>query len=89
MPFYKNERGFVVNGEEILLVHNLCTGAKRIYVNSILIRIIPPYIYNFSNRYPIIINGASYEIIVKTGWRYKYEIVSRQHGYGLLDEALL
>jgi hypothetical protein len=89
MNFYKNERGFSVDGQEVLLVHNLFTGSKRIYVNNKLTRFIPPYIYDCLNRYPILINGVNYELIVKPGLKYSYNIVSRQHGYGLLDEVLL
>jgi len=89
MPFYINERGFSVDGQDILIVHNLLTGSKRIYVNNVLTRVVKPYIYDCLNRYPINVNGHRYELDVKPGWCYKYNIVSREHGYGLLDEALI
>ena len=89
MPFYINERGFSVDGQDILIVHNLLTGSKRIYVNNVLTRVVEPYIYDCLNRYPINVNGHRYELDVKPGWCYKYNIVSREHGYGLLDEAFI
>lgn len=89
MVFYKNERSFKVDGQYVFLIHNLFTGSKRIFVNNQLVRVIPPYIYDCLNRYPIIINGANYELMVKPGFKYSYNIVSRQHGYGLLNEILL
>ena len=89
MPFYINERGFSIDGQDILIVHNLLTGSKRIYVNNTLTVVVKPYIYNPLNRYPININGYRYELYLKPGWCYKYDIVSREHGYGLLDEALI
>jgi len=89
MPFYINERGFSVDGQDILLVHNIFTGSKRIYIDNKLEKEVPPHLFECLYRHPINVNGYRYELTVKPGWRYKYDIVLREHGYGLLDEALI
>jgi len=91
MRFYTNERGFSVDGYKILLVHNVLTGSKRIYLNNMLVNEIPPKFFECLNRHPINIDGERYELIVTPHWygKFTYEIVSRHHGYGLLDETLL
>jgi mRNA-degrading endonuclease HigB of HigAB toxin-antitoxin module len=91
MPFYINKRGFSIEGCDVLLVHNVFTGSKQIYINNIMEKIVPPHFFECLNRHPININGNRYELIVKPSWygTFKYDIEARDYGYGLLDEALL
>jgi len=86
-----NKRGFSIDGHDILLVHNLFTGSKVLYVNNEMEKIVPPHFFECLNRHPININGNRYELVVKPSWygTFKYDIESREYGYGLLDEALL
>lgn len=91
MRLYTNERGFSVDGYNILLIHNILTGSKRIYVNNMLVNEIPPKFFKCCNRHPINIDGCRYELIINYSWygKFTYDVRSRHHGYGLLDETLL
>ena len=89
MPFYLNKCGFFVNGCDILIIHNIITGAKQVYINNIISMDIRPKLFDCSNTHMMMINGEKYEIIIEPGWSYKYQIISRQHGYGLLDDTLI
>jgi mRNA-degrading endonuclease HigB of HigAB toxin-antitoxin module len=91
MRFHINERRFSVDGNEMFLIHNILTGSKQIYINNILVNEIQPKFFECLNRHPLNIHGERYELVVTQYWygKFTYEVVSRHHGYGLLDETLL
>lgn len=91
MSFYTNRRVFSVDGCHVLIIHNVITGSKRVYVNDILSKEIPHHLFECLNRIPINVNGSKYEIVVSPRWygTFNYDIMSRDHGYGLIDEAFL
>jgi len=91
LPFYLCKRVFIVDTSEIMLIHNFFTGAKRIYVNNALEKVISPQFFGCMNKHSLNINGNRYELVVKPRLfgPFDCEINSKEHGTGLLDEALL
>ena len=91
LPFYLCKRDFIVESAEITLIHNFFTGAKRIYVNNALEKVISPHFFECMNKHSLNINGNRYELVVKPRWfgPFDYEINSKEYGTGLLDESLL
>lgn len=91
LPFYLCKRVFIIDTSEITLIHNYFTGYKRIFINNALVKVISPRFFECMNKHSLNINGNRYELVVKPRWfgPFDYEINNKEHGTGLLDEALL
>jgi hypothetical protein len=91
MPFYINQCGFSVDRNRIVLIHNIISGSKRIYVNNVLEKTTPVRLFECNSKHSINVDGGAYELIITAKWfgGFKYNFIPRECGYGLLDEALL
>ena len=94
MPFYIIERYYKIEGKQIRFVHNVITGAKRLYVDSILENEVITKFLEWGNALPVSINGTSYELIITPKWHggFDYKVQPRRRlecGYGTSNDALL